>query len=170
MDKLSERVKEGYSIVIFPEGTRSVDGVIRRFHKGAFYLAEKYHEAIKHYQKALDLEKKEPKLDKTTWRVLIDNLGMAYGVTGDLTRAKEVFDYGLSQDPSYPLFHYNLACTWAEMNDPQRAMESLKTAFQFRENVIAGEKMPDPRKDPSFKRLMKNKEFRALVDQLVSLK
>jgi len=37
---LGERVKHGYSVVIFPEGTRSVDGVIKRFHKGAFYLAE----------------------------------------------------------------------------------------------------------------------------------
>jgi len=37
---LANRVKLGYSVVIFPEGTRSVDGEIKRFHKGAFYLAE----------------------------------------------------------------------------------------------------------------------------------
>lgn len=37
---LGELVKKGYSVVIFPEGTRSVDGVMKRFHKGAFYLAE----------------------------------------------------------------------------------------------------------------------------------
>lgn len=41
IERLADRVKEGYSIVVFPEGTRSVDGVIKRFHKGAFYLAEK---------------------------------------------------------------------------------------------------------------------------------
>lgn len=41
IDKLSDRIKQGYSIVVFPEGTRSVDGNVKRFHKGAFYLAEK---------------------------------------------------------------------------------------------------------------------------------
>ena len=40
-EKFSEYVKEGYSIVIFPEGSRSEDQQIHRFHKGAFYLAEK---------------------------------------------------------------------------------------------------------------------------------
>jgi 1-acyl-sn-glycerol-3-phosphate acyltransferase len=38
--KLEALVKQGYSILIFPEGTRSVDGDIHRFHKGAFLLAE----------------------------------------------------------------------------------------------------------------------------------
>lgn len=38
--QMAERVKEGYSVVVFPEGTRSYDGTIGRFHKGAFYMAE----------------------------------------------------------------------------------------------------------------------------------
>jgi len=39
--QLSDAVQRGYSIVIFPEGTRSEDCSIGRFHRGAFYLAEK---------------------------------------------------------------------------------------------------------------------------------
>jgi len=38
---VAERIRNGYSVIIFPEGTRSVDGTIGRFHKGAFFLAEK---------------------------------------------------------------------------------------------------------------------------------
>ena len=41
IDLLAERVRNGYSVVVFPEGTRSKDGNMKRFHKGAFYLAEK---------------------------------------------------------------------------------------------------------------------------------
>ena len=40
LDKLQAIVEKGYSIVIFPEGTRSEDCSIQRFHRGAFYLAE----------------------------------------------------------------------------------------------------------------------------------
>ncbi len=40
VERLRDRVAEGYSVLVFPEGTRSLDGRIGRFHKGAFYLAE----------------------------------------------------------------------------------------------------------------------------------
>ncbi|MCD8135288.1 MAG: 1-acyl-sn-glycerol-3-phosphate acyltransferase [Parabacteroides gordonii] len=38
---LRDKVVQGYSVVVFPEGTRSADCQVHRFHKGAFYLAEK---------------------------------------------------------------------------------------------------------------------------------
>ncbi|MCD6062760.1 MAG: family transporter, partial [Flavipsychrobacter sp.] len=40
IEPLRNLVDRGYSIVVFPEGTRSPDDTIRRFHKGAFYIAE----------------------------------------------------------------------------------------------------------------------------------
>ena len=39
-DKLRRFVDAGFSVVVFPEGTRSTDGIIHRFHQGAFFLAE----------------------------------------------------------------------------------------------------------------------------------
>jgi hypothetical protein len=69
---------------------------------------------------------------------------MAYGVTGDLKPAKETFEYGLSEDPQYPMFYCNMACTCAEMNDLQNTMAYLKKAFEYKANVIRGEGMPDP--------------------------
>jgi len=41
LPKLQAKVDDGFSILIYPEGTRSVDFNMRRFHKGAFYIAEK---------------------------------------------------------------------------------------------------------------------------------
>ena len=40
LDLLKGAIGRGYSIVIFPEGTRSADCSIKRFHRGAFLLAE----------------------------------------------------------------------------------------------------------------------------------
>jgi len=40
LEKIKESVDKGYSIGVFPEGTRSDDLKMKRFHKGAFFLAE----------------------------------------------------------------------------------------------------------------------------------
>src|SRR5690606_37004412 len=40
LDSLRKKIRQGYSLIIFPEGTRSTTSVIGRFHKGAFYLAQ----------------------------------------------------------------------------------------------------------------------------------
>ncbi|WP_394774486.1 1-acyl-sn-glycerol-3-phosphate acyltransferase [Flavobacterium sp.] len=42
VEHLRQKVNEGYSLMIFPEGTRSESNQIKRFHKGAFYLAEEF--------------------------------------------------------------------------------------------------------------------------------
>lgn len=39
LGRIRDLVERGYSLAVFPEGTRTSDGKIGRFHKGAFYVA-----------------------------------------------------------------------------------------------------------------------------------
>ena len=132
----------------------------------AHFLRGEYKEAVGPYSKALALEKQSPHLSRDHWRVLVDNLTMAYGISGDLKSAKETAEYGISKDADYPLFYYLLANTYAEMDDLDNTILYLKQAFARRKNIIAGEQMPDPSTDDSFKRFMKNEKFLAALKEL----
>jgi predicted Zn-dependent protease len=130
------------------------------------YLQHKYAAAAEHYQKALDIEKQHPTLSKTLFRVLVDNLGMSYGFTKKLSKAKETFEYGISQDAEYPLFYYLLACTYGEMGKMDESLEQLRLAYTYKANLIAGESFPDPLKDDSFRKFVKDTAFVDAVHQM----
>lgn len=134
--------------------------VEKYFREGnAYYLKHDYKGAIGAYSEALELEKKSPTLNPMFLRVLVDNLGMAYGISGELDKAKQTFEYGLTRDDKYPIFYYNLACTYAEMGDMEGAITNLERAFEYKDNQNPGERMPNPRNDESFKRFMKDDRF-----------
>lgn len=152
-ESTAESVVTGNSMQFFQEGSR-------------YFIAHQYREAIAPYQKAFEIEKSTPTLEKNLWRVLLDNLSIAYGITGDLTSAREVLTYGVSKDPDYPLFYYNLACVTAEKGDLPDTENYLKLAFERRENLIPGESFPDARVDDSFQKLLLQKEFRQFVHSL----
>jgi hypothetical protein len=42
LEPLKKKIEQGYSLMAFPEGTRSLSNKIKRFHKGAFYLANEF--------------------------------------------------------------------------------------------------------------------------------
>lgn len=42
VEHLRKKVDQGYSLMAFPEGTRSYTNKMKRFHKGAFFLAEEF--------------------------------------------------------------------------------------------------------------------------------
>lgn len=131
-----------------------------------YFMRGDYKKAVGPYSKALELEKQKPQLSHDHWRVLVDNLTMAYGISGDLKSAKETAEYGLSKDPDYPLFHYLLANTYAGMGDLDNTILYLKQAFARRQNIIKGEQMPDPATDDSFKRFMNNEKFLAALKEI----
>lgn len=153
------------SLEIVPAGPPSS---LDHFRAGsAPYLQGKFRQAIPHYEQALALEQAHSTLDKAIWRLLVHNLGTAYGMAGDFSRAKITLDYGLSEDPANVLFHYHLARTYAEMNERDKAMQSLHTAFRSPQHQNSSEHLPDPRQDASFRRLMLDPTFRNLTESLM---
>jgi 1-acyl-sn-glycerol-3-phosphate acyltransferase len=46
MNNAAEKIQSGTSVFIFPEGTRSADGLMRDFKKGGFILAIKSHQPV----------------------------------------------------------------------------------------------------------------------------
>src|SRR5260370_30733123 len=150
---VANSVPIGNSLEYFQQGSR-------------FFLARQYKEAIEPYSKALEIEKVTPTLDNNLWRVLVDNLGMSYGILLDSDHAQEVFAYGVSKDPAYPLFYYNLACVAADNSDVADAERNLKLAYKYRKHTMPGEPFPDPRGHDSFQLLLRNKELRAFVEAL----
>jgi tetratricopeptide (TPR) repeat protein len=146
-------VPAGNSLQLFQLGSR-------------YFIAQDYRGSIAPYQQALDIEKVSPTLEKKLWYVLVDNLAMAYGITKDLGRSQKVIEYGISKDPDYPMFYYNLACLAGEKGDARNAKTNLKLAYERRGNVLPGESFADARTDDSFQKLMQNPDFRQFVDAL----
>jgi tetratricopeptide (TPR) repeat protein len=152
-DAADTAVPAGNSVLLFQQGSR-------------YYVAHQYREAIGPYKQALEIEKRTPTLDKNLWRVLLDNLSIAYGITGDVTHARETLNYGVSKDPDYPMFYYNLGCVAAERGGLSDTEKYLTLAFERRANTIPGETFPDARVDDSFQKFLLQKEFRHFLDSL----
>src|SRR6185503_19975294 len=133
-----------------------------------YYMEGDYKGAIPPYQKALDLEKQERKLERKFWIVLVDNLGMAYGITGDIKSSFAVFEYGIANEPTYPLFYYNMASGHGELNDEENAIKYLRLAYKHKDNMLKGERLPDPMNDSSFARFRDSETFKKAVKEMKS--
>jgi len=130
------------------------------------YLRKDYPAAIRSYQKAVDLEKQHRSLNQTQFRVVVDNLAIAYGITGDISRSMETVTYGISQDPEYPMFYYNMACGFGELGKMDESLEQLRLAYKYRANMIPGEVLPDPLRDSSFRKFVDDKKFVDSIRQM----
>jgi tetratricopeptide (TPR) repeat protein len=133
-----------------------------------YYMDGDYQRAIPPYQKALELEKKSRKLDKKFWIVLVDNLGMAYGITGDIKSSFSVFEYGITVEPTYPLFYYNIACGHGELGDEANAIKYLGLAYKHKANMLDGASIPDPMTDSSFEKFRNSQKFTKAVADMKS--
>lgn len=131
-----------------------------------YYLKKDYPKAAMHYERILNRSNPGTTLNRNSWRVAVDQLGMSYGLSGEPAKAKDVLEWAIGIDAEYPMFYYNLACAFAEMDNPGEALRNLRLAYQYRHNMLSKESFPDPIKDPSFKKFLKDKQFRAELDKM----
>ena len=132
----------------------------------SLFYQEKYPESIPEYEKALALSGASEKMEPREERILNDQLGMAYGLTGRLEDAKRFFEGAIKKDPEYPLYYYSLACAQAELGDLDAALTNLKLAFERKANFLPGESFPNPREDDSFKRFLGNPKFEGAMKEI----
>jgi tetratricopeptide (TPR) repeat protein len=138
-----------------------------RFDFGNVYYQQKnYKRAATQYEKALDLEKQKPSLPRNLWLVLVDQAGMSYGISGDLTKSQHLYEWAVTKEPEYPMFYYNLACSFAEMGNQDKAIENLQLAHKHKSNSLPGESVPNPRTDSSFVKYINSPQFKAALDKM----
>jgi tetratricopeptide (TPR) repeat protein len=129
----------------------------------ALFRQAKFKEAVAPYQEAFKVSNDGKTLTLAQRRVLNDQLGMSYGISGDLKKAQAHFESAIALDPDYALYRYNLACTFAEMNDLDRTLVALEEALKRKDQMIAGETFPDPKGDDSFQKYVSNERFKKLL-------
>lgn len=174
-DKLAEQAQREYGAKKFAEAERDFQELTVRHPLNIYmqiYLGQtlfeqqKFAESLRPFEKALELERDGNRLTSGQHRILVDQLVMAYGMSGDLKKARALLGGAIQQDPEYPLNYYNLACAFAEEGDKGKALANLSLAFQHKNNVLKGEKMPDPRTDSSFQKYLRDDDFIELMKKV----
>jgi tetratricopeptide (TPR) repeat protein len=131
------------------------------------YNHQMYAAAAPRFELALAKLREHPEGDmKTMTRVLTDQAGMSYGISGNISKSRALLEKAIAEDPDYPMYYYNLACSDAEEKNFTAARDHLQKAFDRRMNVLSGEAMPDPTKDDSFLPYRSNKGFWTFLESL----
>jgi hypothetical protein len=69
------------------------------------YRAQMYKAAAPVFETALTLLPQSQEMDQMTMkRVVTDQAGMAYGMSGDINKARSIFEKAIVEDPGYPLY------------------------------------------------------------------
>jgi tetratricopeptide (TPR) repeat protein len=101
------------------------------------YQNHMYQAAAPVFEQALTKLKDDKDKDQLMWqRVTTDQAGMAYGLAGNLPKARAIFEAAVAKDPEYPMYYYNLACADAGEKKLADARNHLQQTFARKANVI----------------------------------
>lgn len=157
-----------YSLI---DSTRVID-TSRPSSSSDFYLLgrEMYRQkdnagAVAALSQALALEQQRQELSQPRWRQLVLTMADALRAAGELVRAKEVLEYGVGSEPANFYFHHDLARLHAHSGDLGRAVASLELAYAHapKGSDSSAGALPDPLKDPAFRRFKDDRKFRDAV-------
>jgi hypothetical protein len=119
------------------------------------------------FERALTLVRDAKGVDTKLWRrMATEQAGMSYGISGDTTKARAIFEAAIANDPDYPMYYYNLACADAQEKNLAEARKHLQQAFDRKANTLPGESMPDPTTDDSFTPYSNDKDFWSFLEGL----
>ena len=131
------------------------------YQKGrVLFMNKEYFKATQALGAALALEQHQRQLDTAFWRDLVGKLADAYGAIVNRVQAREVLEYGINNDPTYPVFHMGMARLYASQGDVDGTLAALeKAAFNLKHGQPP-KSLPDLNYDPAFARFMKIEKFR----------
>lgn len=134
---------------------------------------KEYLKAVGALSRAIEIEQQKRQLSLAQWRSLVEDVTDAYGAVGNRTGAKEVLEYGISNDPDYPTFHLGLARLYASYGDLDNTLASLQKAFLSAKNERRDKfdfrRLPDPMNDAAFAVFQKEPRFREAVKAMKKL-
>lgn len=152
-----------HSVQFDPAAKQDFQGLFE--YATVLYRHELWKEAAPVYVRALALLPGSDTSGK--WRrVATDQAVLAYGMSGDVAKARALAEAATRTDPDYPLNYYNLACADAEDGNAAQARVHLQEAFDRRKNMLPGEPLPDPTKDDSILKLRADRAFWQFVEGL----
>lgn len=125
-----------------------------------------YAKTLKYFQRSLELEKKSPSLTQVILRKMITDLAYLYEKYGDLAKAGETAEYGLSRYPDYAAYHYEMACLLARTQKQDESLAELRVAYQNRHKYPEERPLPDPATDACFISFAGDKKFLETVREL----
>jgi tetratricopeptide (TPR) repeat protein len=134
----------------------------------ALIRQKQYAEALADLNTALGMERKQRQLDAAHWRKLIGHLLDIHSAAGDREQVKTLLDYGVANDPAYPVFQLGLAYYYAAQGDLDNTIAALEKAYVNRKNdrLTAGWAWIDPLTHPAFAQFKQNEKFRRAAKAL----
>jgi 1-acyl-sn-glycerol-3-phosphate acyltransferase len=132
VEHLRKKVEEGYSLMVFPEGSRSEDGVINRFHKGAFYLAEHFNLDVL----PLYIHGNAETLPKGDHIIYDENISVVIGKRIEADDISFGLNYSERTKKINKHFREEYAVLRSELEDENYFRKKLQLSFLYREQEV----------------------------------